>query len=126
MPGIILLIEDDWSIRAFISDLLGEEGYPTHTVADGQEALTYLHTADDLPDLILLDVCMPGMDGPSFRAAQQSHPRLADIPIVLLSAAHDLGRRAAALKIPEYLEKPIEPVQLLDVVERYCMQTQMG
>ena len=124
MPGMILLIEDDTAIRSFISDLLSEEGYLTYMAADGREALSYLHASDDLPDLILLDLCMPRMDGASFRAAQQSFARLAAIPTVLLSTADDLSCRAAALKIPAYLEKPIELVQLLDVVERYCMQTQ--
>jgi two-component system chemotaxis response regulator CheY len=122
MPGIILVIDDDSTLQDLINDILIDKGYSAHLAVDGREALTYLHAADELPDLILLDLYMPGMDGWAFREAQQSLARLAAIPVVLLSAASDLCQNAAALKIPEYLEKPIRAAQLLDVVERYCGQ----
>ena len=122
MPEHILLIEDDAAIRDFICELLSEEGYPIQAVPDGRAALSYLHAAEILPALVLLDLSMPVMDGAAFRAAQQAISHLAAIPVVLLSAASDLERSAAALNIPAYLKKPIDYADLLDVVVRYCEQ----
>lgn len=122
MPGTILIIDDDPLIRFVLAELLTDERYQAIVAADGHEALAYLHTADELPDLILLDLGMPRLDGWQFREVQREDPRLAGIPVVLLSAAHELGNSAATLKVPEYLAKPIRAAHLLDVVERYCVQ----
>jgi CheY-like chemotaxis protein len=125
MPGKILIIDDDLATQTVLADRLTARGYQPSVAANGLEALTYLHATDKLPDLILLDLRMPQMSGWQFLMVQRYDPDLARIPVVLLSAADDLSRNAVALKVPEYLEKPIRAADLLDLVERYCAQARM-
>ena len=122
MPGTILIIDDDVATRTVLADRLRMGGYQPVVAANGLEALSYLHATETLPDLILLDLRMPQMSGWQFLMVQRYDPTLARIPVVLLSAADDLERNATALKVEEYLEKPIRAADLLDVVERYCGQ----
>jgi CheY-like chemotaxis protein len=69
--------------------------------------------------LILLDLMMPVMDGWAFRAAQLADERLAKIPVVILSAATDVRRHAAQLRVDDYLVKPLDVPLLLNAVERH-------
>lgn len=120
MPGSILIIDDDPATRIVLADRLSARGYQPIVAADGLEALTYLHATETLPDLILLDLRMPQMNGWQFLATQRHDTNLAHIPVVLLSAAGDLDRNAAALKVGEYLQKPIRGADLLRIIEHYC------
>jgi two-component system, chemotaxis family, chemotaxis protein CheY len=118
--GRICVVDDDAAIREWLVDALLEEGYEVVSAADGEAALRLLERMDPLPDLILLDLLMPRMDGRALRLRQREHPRLAAIPVVLISAARDLASGAADLHIPEYLAKPLQLECLLDTVARYC------
>jgi CheY-like chemotaxis protein len=118
-PGKVLLVEDDEDIRGSIGDVLREEGFEVVDATDGNDALRYLRSAADPPKVILLDLMMPVMDGWAFRAAQLADERLASIPVVILSAATDVGRHAAQLRVDAYLVKPLEVPALLDAVERH-------
>src|SRR4051794_38724785 len=89
----ILIVEDDAATRDALSIVLGDEGYTVVGVANGQEAIHHLHSAAP-PNLILLDLMMPIMDGWQFRRAQVQDPRLDSIPVVVLSADGDLKRKA--------------------------------
>lgn len=120
MSGTILIIDDDGASRIILADWLFAYSYQPIAVGDGLEALTYLHLTEVLPDLILLDVWMPRMNGWQFLTLQRHDPGLAHIPVVLLSMTEDLSRKVAALKVSAYLEKPIRSAELLKVVERYC------
>jgi CheY-like chemotaxis protein len=120
MPSTILVVDDDAPICDFITDLLASEGYQVVRAAHGQAALAYLHQTDTLPSLILLDLVMPLMSGWEFRETQRQDPHLSVVPVVLISAWHELGQGAATLGIPEYIAKPINAEGLLDVVARYC------
>ena len=83
----ILLIEDDPSLRHVLKLFLeSEEGYFVDCVSNGQEALDYLGK-HERPSLILLNLEMPIMDGFQFAAQQKQNPKIADIPVVLSSAA---------------------------------------
>ncbi len=115
-----MIIDDDPATRIVLADRLEMGGYQVVVAVDGLEGLRYLHTTELLPDLILLDLRMPRMDGWQFLNVQRHDPDLAHIPIVLLSAASDLERNAATLKVKEYQEKPIRAAALLGIVERYC------
>jgi CheY-like chemotaxis protein len=104
-------------LRETLVDLLQDHGYPALAVQDGHEALAIL-AAGPLPSLILLDLEMPRMNGWVFREAQRRDPRLASIPVILLSHEPNLSRHARSLDICEYLSKPLEATHLLERVGR--------
>jgi CheY-like chemotaxis protein len=122
LPGnghaAVLVIDDDPDIRDALTDILESEGYSVAGAAHGGEALALLHTLT--PELILLDLNMPVMNGFQFRTAQRRDPRLALIPTVVMSAIDRMQERLPELAIEEALAKPLDLGQLLAVVGRYC------
>src|SRR6476646_4221005 len=72
---------------------------------------------------VSLDLMMPIMDGAAFRQAQQADPRIAAIPVVVLSAAENIAAQAPLLTADAYVPKPIEFDNLLQVVEQYCQRS---
>jgi CheY-like chemotaxis protein len=116
----VLVVEDDADIRFGLAVLLEDEGYEVVTAANGREALGCLRELPVLPCLILLDLMMPDMDGWQFRAEQRRDPRLAAIPVIILSAAGDLPARTAKLGVEGVMQKPIHIGELLAAVKRYC------
>lgn len=108
----ILLVEDNAMLRAVIRARLEGAGYRVTCAAHGREALDLLR-GPDRPCLILLDLCMPVMDGWHFRAVQRQTPSLADIPVFLLSAEDGLADIAASLGVAGYYQKPVEFAGLL-------------
>jgi CheY-like chemotaxis protein len=116
----ILVVDDDSAIRAMLSDILGGEGYDVVSVANGQEALRYLRQRDDLPQLILLDLMMPIMNGWTFLTHQQQDAALATIPVVVISAGSMVQQPPLPHAPASFLPKPVDVDLLLGVVERYC------
>jgi CheY-like chemotaxis protein len=114
----VLVIEDDLATREAFSLLIRVEGFQVETAPDGVAALQQLRQGER-PVLILLDLMMPVMDGWQFRQEQLRDPQLADIPVVVCSAAGCLGQHAASLHALAYLEKPVDPEELLRVVRRF-------
>jgi CheY-like chemotaxis protein len=119
MPQI-LVIEDDTSIRGLVSEVLRDDGYEVSEAANGLEALEAL--GERLPDLIVLDLMMPIMDGWTF--VEECHrSRMCDeVPIVVTSASHDLASIAERLRsfgVRTCLAKPFDVDGLLALVERY-------
>jgi CheY-like chemotaxis protein len=114
----VLLVDDDRDIRETIEQILEEEGYGIATAADGELALQHL-AVGPLPRLILLDLMMPVMDGRAFLAEYKRLPRLAHIPVVIISSGHDARQEAATLGTAGYLAKPIELHLLLENVQRW-------
>jgi signal transduction histidine kinase len=112
----ILVVEDDPPIQGALAVLLGDEGYEVSVAGDGEEALDRMEADDTLPDLILLDLRMPVMDGWEFRTAQRRDSRLATIPVVAISA--DGSSRAAAISAQAFLRKPVDADELLATIER--------
>ena len=119
-PRTVLVVEDNEATREALALILSGDGYHVATAADGRSALDQLRAGGDRPCLILLDLMMPVMDGWQFREEQRRDRSLADIPVVVCSAAGDLQRRGAALGAQAYLEKPVEPTDLLDTIHRFC------
>jgi CheY-like chemotaxis protein len=112
----VLLVEDDADLVALVSLVLQEDGYRVKIACNGREALAKL--GHDLPDLILLDMKMPVMNGPEFaRELEVRYGRQA--PIVVLTAAADAHRRAAEVGADAWLGKPFDPDALLSTVRRY-------
>ena len=86
----LLVVEDDPDHRAIVRDILEEEGYRVDTAVHGQDALDQLTSmAGALPDLILLDMLMPVMDGWAFMAALKARPVLSTIPVLVTSCGGD-------------------------------------
>src|SRR5919204_2860656 len=119
MPQI-LVVEDDASIRGFVSEVLRDDGYEVSEASNGLEALEAL--SDGRPDLIVLDLMMPVMDGWTF--VEECHRSRAcdEVPIVVTSASHDLPRTAERLRsfgVRTCLAKPFDVDGLTALVERY-------
>ena len=113
----VLIVEDDADLREMMAQLLSLEGFHAATVANGREALDYLHNGET-PDLILLDLMMPVMDGWEFRRHQQADPTLAGVPVIVLSALDQ--SRTAEVSAQAFLKKPLDFDRLLELVRSYC------
>lgn len=103
----ILLIDDDPSIHQIVALFLEEAGHHVHSAIHGQTGLKLAE--QNLPDLILLDIAMPGMDGTTILRALRSVERTADIP-VLIFTAHDREDFVISLQDQHsigYLKKPV-------------------
>ncbi len=114
----VLIVEDDADLREMMAQLLLLEGFRTATVSNGREALEYLRNGHEKPDVILLDLMMPVMDGWEFRRNQQADPRMADVPVIVLSALDPA--RAADVDAQAFLKKPLDFDRLLQLVRQYC------
>jgi DNA-binding response OmpR family regulator len=101
----ILVVDDDPNIRELLMQELTEVGYQVELAADGREALRAVRR--DRPDLILLDVMMPEMNGFDVAAVLKNDPQTMDIPIVILSIVQDRDR-GFRLGVDRYLTKPID------------------
>jgi CheY-like chemotaxis protein len=111
----ILVVEDDATTREALALALEADGYQTARAANGRDALDLLRQGP-APDLIVLDLMMPVLDGWQFRLRQRADAVLAAIPVVVVSADGDLPRRADSLGAAAVLEKPVEPGRLVDAV----------
>lgn len=119
-PSTILIIEDDEGPRASVAAILAAEGYQVAPAAHGREALNLLASGLQ-PNLILLDMIGPHVDGWHFMAMRGVDPVLALIPVVVmtgLSIASD--EWAKSLGAVALLRKPIHPARLLELVRQYC------
>jgi two-component system chemotaxis response regulator CheY len=114
--GRLLVVDDDANIRELVEMVLLDEGYEVVTAPDGATALAMLPRAR--PDLILLDMKMPVMDGWEFARRYRDVPS-PKAPIVVITAAHDAPRRARDVGAESYLAKPFGIDELLQVVDAH-------
>jgi CheY-like chemotaxis protein len=123
-PGVaafmarILVVEDDEECRRLIVDSL-RGSHDVHTASNGSVALEWLE-ANVLPDLILLDVDMPVMSGAVFRAHQLASERLAEIPVVWVSATMHFVERLREAVHDRVLQKPFSIARLQELVNRFA------
>jgi len=115
--GTVLVVDDDPSIIDFIHDALTEEGY-TVEAAVGAGALPMAATLQ--PDVILLDIMMPGMDGVEVSKHLRADPITAHIPIVVMSAQDRLNA-AGSMLVNGRLPKPFDLSSLFDTVARWAV-----
>src|SRR5260370_28788404 len=119
MAGI-LVVEDDAAIRGLVTEVLRDDGYEVAEAANGVEALESV--GEHRPDLIVLDLMMPIMNGWQFVEEFHRQSVDAEVPIVVTSASHDLPKTAERLKslgVRTCLAKPFDVNGLLALVERF-------
>jgi PAS domain S-box-containing protein len=112
---VVMVVDDDDALRSIVCELLEEDGYQALGVADGRLALDQLRSGAPKPDLILLDLSMPGMNGWQFRRSQLSDSSLAAIPVVVMTA----GRDTKGVEADEIVQKPLKLRRLMETVERF-------
>ncbi|MGY2409899.1 EAL domain-containing response regulator [Pseudomonas pergaminensis] len=111
-PATLLIVDDEPQVRKLLETLLQHEGYQTLTAGSGEEALQLV--AQRPPDLILLDIMMPGMDGYEVASQLKGDETTAGIPIIMLSALSESSARVSGLEAgaEEFISKPVERVEL--------------
>ena len=111
-PARILIVDDDRHNRLLLEVMLAPDGYSIVSAPTGEEALAMV--AQQPPDLILLDVMMPGMDGYQVVARIKSNPATKHIPVIMLSALDDRNSRTHGLSAgaEDFLTKPVNRVEL--------------
>ncbi|MCK6188195.1 EAL domain-containing response regulator [Pseudomonas sp. EYE_354] len=111
-PATLLIVDDEPQVRKLLETLLQHEGYLTLSAGCGEEALRLV--AEQPPDLILLDIMMPGMDGYEVASQLKGNPVTASIPIIMLSALSEPTARVSGLETgaEEFISKPVERVEL--------------
>ncbi len=107
---LVLVVDDDPDILEAICDILGTESYRVARAKNGLEALD--RVGEERPDVILLDLMMPVMDGVTFAQRLRQRPAVADVPILVISADGNPAR-AAAVHARGYLAKPFDIEALL-------------
>jgi CheY-like chemotaxis protein len=117
-PGRVLVVDDTANVRALIRVNLELEGLEVYVACDGQEALDKV--ASVAPDLITMDVMMPGMDGLAAASRLKSMPETAAIPIVMVTARAQAADRRAGRDagVDAYVTKPFDPDELVATVLR--------
>lgn len=118
MAKRILVVEDDTSIRELLVELLESEGYAVASAINGLEGLKYLQNEIN-PDLILIDLMMPVMDGYSFRTEQLKNANWSKIPTVVMSAEANAKEKMKNFNITAFLSKPVELDTILKTVARF-------
>ena len=113
----VLVVEDDPALRGLLRDVLELLGHVVDLAADGREALEHLQQRR--PDLILLDLMMPVMDGRAFGTVVRGDERTVDLPIVLMSAAPGAAQVGSEIRAQALLRKPFDFDELARVVEQF-------
>lgn len=120
---VILIVDDDPGIRDALRMVISDQGYQCQTAANGADALRLLNDSGVLPNLIVIDLMMPVMNGWDLRMTQLADARLRAIPVVILTAAqHPLEPQPCKLDIRHMLRKPVDLDDLLEVFEQHLPQ----
>jgi two-component system cell cycle response regulator DivK len=119
MPKRILVVEDDPDNRRIVAKVLSVEGYDVIEATDGIEALAQARA--ERPDLILMDLALPNVDGWEATRRLKSDPETRSIPVVALTAVAMRGdeEQARAAGCDDYLPKPARPAAIRAVVKKY-------
>lgn len=116
MAHRVLVVEDSIDLGELYQMAFSqEEDYEIVLAENGQEALEILRSEKEKPEAILVDMCMPIMDGAQFIEEQRKNPELAQIPVLICSATEE-GLPAGV----RYLKKPVDLDRLIDVLDELC------
>ncbi len=111
----VLVVEDETHIQRLIRLVLEKNGIEVDAVGTGEEALKYLNEATTKPDLVLLDILMPGIDGLSVLRSIKANANTKDIPVVMLTALAQESVVLQGIKLgaADYIRKPFHPAELV-------------
>jgi DNA-binding response OmpR family regulator len=111
-PARVLIVDDDRNNRHLLEVMLGPEGVLLMTASSGEEALALIDVAP--PDLILLDVMMPGLDGFEVVRRLKANEKTRNIPVILVTALSDRASKHAGLEAgaDDFLSKPVDRAEL--------------
>jgi two-component system, OmpR family, alkaline phosphatase synthesis response regulator PhoP len=120
----ILVVEDDADIAELIGHYLQRAGHAVERLESGRDVLPHLRR--DVPDLIILDLMLPGLDGLMVCQAVRSEPRTAAVPIIMLTARADESDRIVGLELgaDDYVTKPFSPKELVARVAALLRRTE--
>ena len=114
----VFVVEDSLAQRQMIAELLQESGLNVKVASDGVEALT--HIQEDSPDIVVLDIVMPKMNGYEVCRRLKSDPKTKDVPVVMCSSKGEEFDRYWGMKqgADAYIAKPFEPIELIGTVRQ--------
>ena len=116
---MVLVIDDNEELCEVVGDYLSLKGHDVRCAANGDDGLRSLANVEPRPEVILLDLQMPVLDGWGFLLELHKRPGLCDIPVVVMSAFSDVADRAKKLGAVAVVRKPVEPQALLRLVDHY-------
>lgn len=119
VPKDVLVVEDEAYLCDLVADVLEAEGHTARTASNGLEALE--RVAERKPQIILLDLMMPIMDGWEFIRSLRANVEWRDIPVVVVTAVYDIKRTQQETGAIAVITKPFDIDQIADVVSRYSM-----
>lgn len=108
----VLVVDDSKTELMFLTDVLQQQGLQVRTAENADEAMQRLE--EDKPDLILMDVVMPGQNGFQLTRALSRHPSYADVPIIMCTSKNQVTDRVWGLRqgAKDYITKPVDPADL--------------
>ena len=123
---LVMVVDDSLTVRKITSRMLLRESYEVATAKDGVDALQQLQ--DIMPDIILLDIEMPRMDGFEFARNMRADAKLRGIPIIMITSrtADKHRNHALELGVNEYMGKPYQEEQLLALIKQYTQHRRTG
>lgn len=115
----VLLVDDSKTELHHLSDLLGKQGFSVRTAENGEDAMRRL--VEEKPDLILMDVVMPGQNGFQLTRAITRDPRFADIPVIMCTSKNQDTDRVWGMRqgARDYIVKPVDPEELVAKIRAF-------
>jgi twitching motility two-component system response regulator PilH len=115
----ILLVDDSKTELHFLSDLLGKRGYSVRTAENGEEAMKRL--GEETPDLILMDVVMPGQNGFQLTRAITRDPRFANVPVIMCTSKNQETDKVWGMRqgARDYIVKPVDADELVSKIRAF-------
>ena len=115
----ILLVDDSKTELHYMSELLGKSGFSVRTAENGEEALKRL--GEDKPDLILMDVVMPGQNGFQLTRAITRDPRFVNVPVIMCTSKNQETDKVWGMRqgARDYIVKPVDPTELMAKIHAF-------
>ncbi len=115
----ILLVDDSKTELHFMSDLLGKRGYTVRTAENGEEAMKRL--GEETPDLILMDVVMPGLNGFQLTRAITRDPRFSNVPVIMCTSKNQETDKVWGMRqgARDYIVKPVDADELVAKIHAF-------